>query len=180
MKVSRGTRFLLVVAAVGVAAACVAAVAMAVTAQGGAYLRAPTSHKYEGRATVAFIKVSGSGDRVAKFFFPACDGKIKNPILKGLKISGAGKFSGQKKYREVNKAARSGGGRDWDTVYDWTVWVKGRFTAPTRAKGTLSSSYKSFLRDSETGEPRDEPGIDRYHVCKTGKTTWNAKPAPPQ
>jgi hypothetical protein len=152
---------------------CGAVVAVAVTPEGGAYLRAPTSHKYQGRATAAFVKVSGSGDRVAKFYFPACDGKNKNPILKSLKISGAGKFSGEKKYREVHKAARTGRGSDWDTVYDWKVWVKGRFTAPTKAKGTLSSSYTGFLRDSDTGER-----AEGSYTCKTGKTTWKGKPAP--
>ena len=62
-------------------------------------------------------------------------------------------------------------------VYDWKARVKGRFTAPTKAEGTLSESYRGFLRDTRTGEIRDEPGIDQYWYCDTGKTTWKAKSA---
>jgi hypothetical protein len=178
VRFSRPQRKAGAIAAAAAVVALGAVAAMAVTPQGGVLLKGKASHKYEGHRTGVQLKVSSSGEQVAKFWFPACDGKLKNPILKRLKVSAAGKFSDEKEYREVNEGARSGGGSEsWDSVYDWKVWVKGRFTAPTKAKGTLSSSYKSFLRDSRTGEPRERDGKVLYHTCKTGKTSWSAKPA---
>jgi hypothetical protein len=179
MTVSIIRRLSLAGAAAAAVVACGAVAAMAVTPKGGALLRGETSDIYMGHPTAVFLKVAGSGRQLARFHFPSCGGKNKAPILKHLKISDAGSFSAKRNIREVIEGARSGGGSEsWDSVYDWKASVKGKFTAPTRAKGTLSLSYRTFLRDSETGEIRDEPGIPTYGYCKTGKITWKAKPAP--
>jgi hypothetical protein len=169
-------RLALAVAATAAVVACGAAVAMAVTPQGGVLLQGKTSHN---NASVR-LKVAGSGRQVAKIQFPGCDGAGPPPVLKKLKISAAGNFSAKRNGRDVVEQARQGSGGSglYDEVYDWKVSVNGKFTAPTKAQGTLSVSYRSFLRDSETGEIRDEPGIPQYRNCKTGKVTWKAKQAP--
>jgi hypothetical protein len=155
--------------------ACGAVVAVAVAPEGGAVLTGTTSHLYEGHPTGIRLKVSDSGERVARFDFPACASENKGAVIKRIKIAADGSFSGKRSYRRVIEGGRSGGGSDWDVVYDWKARVKGRFTAPTKASGTLSESYRAFLRDTRTGEIRDEPGTDKYWYCKTGKTTWKAK-----
>ena len=134
---------------------------------------------YEGHPTAVFLKVAASGRELAKFWFPSCGGKNTAPILKHLRISAAGSFSAKRELREVIEGARSGRGHaSLDSVYDWKVSVQGRFTAPTRARGTVSVSYRYHLRDSDTGEIL--PGTER--VCRVGRTgtiTWRAKPSPP-
>jgi hypothetical protein len=121
--------------------------------------------------------VAASGRELAKFYFPSCGGKIKAPVLKHLRISDAGSFSAKRKIREVTEGARTGrGAKSLDTIWDWKVSVKGRFTAPTRARGTVFVSYRHTLRNSDTGEIL--PGEFICKIGKTGKSTWKAKPAP--
>jgi hypothetical protein len=166
----------LAVTAIAAVIAFGAVVAVAVTPKGGAFLRGETSDIYEGHPTAVFLKVAGSGRELAKFNFPACGSKNTAPVLKHLRISDAGTFSAERKIREVNEGARSGrGAESLDTIWDWKVSVKGRFTAPTRARGTVFVSYRHRLRNSDTGEIL--PGEFNCKVGKTGKITWKAKPA---
>jgi hypothetical protein len=167
-------RLAFAVAATAAGVACLAVVAMAVPPKGGVLLRGETSDLYEGHPTAVFLKVAASGRELARFHFPSCGSKNKSPVLKHLKISDAGSFSAKREVREVIEGARSGrGARSLDLIYDWKASVKGRFTAPTRAKGTLSLSYRGRLRNSETGEI-----LEGDFKCNTGKLTWKAKPAP--
>jgi hypothetical protein len=177
MTVPNVRRLALAVAAAAAVVACGAVVAMAVTPKGGALLRGETSDIYEGHPTAVFLKVAGSGRELTKFKFPACGGKNTAPVLKHLRISDAGSFSAERKIREVIEGARSGrGAESLDLIYDWKASVKGRFTAPTRAKGTVYLSYRGRMRNSDTDEIL--PGEFNCKVGKTGKITWKAKPAP--
>jgi hypothetical protein len=175
MSASNARRLLLTTGAAVAVVASGAVVAAAVPPQGGAVLTGTTSHLYQGHRTGVRLKVSDSGGRVARFNFPACADENKGAVIKRIKIAADGSFSGKRSYRRVIEGGRSGSGSDWDIVYDWKARVKGRFTAPTKASGTLSESYRGFLRDTRTGEIRDEPGIAKYWYCDTGKTTWKAK-----
>jgi len=158
------------VAAAAAVVACGAVVAMAVTPKGGAYLSG-------GRPHAVGLKVAASGRELAKFYFPSCGGKNTAPVLKHLRISDAGSFSAKRKIREVIEDARSGrGARSLDAIYDRKVSVKGRFTAPTRARGTGFVTYRHTLRNSDTGEIL--PGEFICKIGETGKSTWKAKPAP--
>jgi hypothetical protein len=178
MTVPTVRRLVLAVTAAAAAVACGAVVAIAVPPKGGAFLRGETSDLREGHPTAVFLKVAASGRELARFNFPACGDKNTAPVLRHLKVSDAGTFSAERKIREVNEGARGGGSGLLDTIYDWKASVKGKFTAPTRAKGTLYLSYRGRLRDSDTGEIL--PGDWHCKVGKTGKITWKAKPAPAQ
>ena len=145
-------------------------VAGAVPPQRGAVLTGTTSHLYEGHRTGIRLAVAASGERISKIDFPACAGENKGALMRRVKVAADGSFSAKRSYRRVIEAARSGGGSDWDLVYDWKARIKGRFTSPTTASGTLRVSYHGTLRDTRTGEPRDG-GWD----CKTGRTTWHAE-----
>lgn len=170
-------RLALAVTATAAAVACGAVVAMAVTPQGGTRLQGKTSYKIGTGATYVRLTVAGPG-RLAKFGFPACDAAGQAPVLKNLKISAAGEFSAKRNFTEVFRAARQAVGGLYDDVYEWKVSVKGKFTAPTKAQGTLTLSFREFLRSTETGEIRDLPGGAKYGYCKTGPTTWKAKQTP--
>jgi hypothetical protein len=157
--------------------ACGAVVAMAVTPKPGAFLRGETSDMYQGHPTAVFLKVAASGRELAGFWFPSCGGKNKAPVLRHIRISAAGRFSAEREIREVIEGARSGRGHEsLDSIYDWKVSAQGRFTAPTRARGTVSVSYRYHMRDSDTGEIL--PGEAICKVGRTGTITWKAKPAP--
>jgi hypothetical protein len=179
MIVSKVRRLVLGLATTAAVVACGAVMAMAVTPKGGAFLRGETAAIDEttGRPHAVGLKVAASGRELAKFWFPTCGGKIKAPVLKDLRISDAGSFSAKRRIREVTEGARSGrGAKSLDTIWDWKVSVKGRFTAPTRARGTVFVSYRHTLRNSDTGEIL--PGELICKIGETGKSTWKAKAAP--
>lgn len=114
-----------------------ASVALAAHPKDGATLYGKTSY----REGLIFLKVAPSGTKLAYVQLPSVE-SIGPPKMKGFKVSSKGKFSGT---RSVSGPTSKGGSHA-----DWTLKVSGKFTAPTKAKGTFSAVAVVTRGDTET------------------------------
>ena len=118
------SRATVTVAAV-VAAITLVSTALAVQPKKGVVLAGKTS--MQDTETRMVIKVSSSGKKL-NIQFPSLS-FVTPPQLKKVKVSAAGKFS-------VTRQLDQTGGNYAAT--EWNLKVSGKFTAPTKAKGTFS------------------------------------------
>ena len=133
------------IAATAAAALMTAPAALAVTPKGGVELYGHTS--LQTKKEWMFMTVSPSGERLSVFI-----GVIDNvipPRLKNVKISDAGKFSAT---REVISSSGT----------EWTIKIRGKFTAPTRAKGTFSA--EGVTHRGGGSQPASSHGTQTFKV----------------
>jgi hypothetical protein len=125
-----------------------ASVALAAQPKDGVSIYGKTSY----RGGLIFLKVAPSGTKVAYVQLPAVQ-SIGPPKAKNFKVSTTGKFSGTR----TGRGTVSKGG----SFADWTLKVSGKFTTPTKAKGTFSAVGIVTRGGTET-------------TIRTGKQTFNA------
>ena len=140
------TRATVALAAV-IAAITLVSTALAVHPKKGVTLAGKTS--MPNTDTRMVVKVSSSGKKV-NIQFPSLS-HVSPPQLKNVKVSDAGKFS-------VTRQLDQTGG--YYAATEWNLKVSGKFTAPTKAKGTFS--MKEF-------DPRGNG------TRKSGKQTFKVK-----
>ena len=141
-----------VIAAMVVSLVLTASVALAAQPKDGVSLYGKTSY----RDGYIFVKVAPSGTKVAYVQLPSIE-SIGPPKAKGFKVSAAGAFSGT---RRVSGTVSKGG-----SSAEWTLTVSGKFTTPTKAKGTFKAVGIVTRGDTVT-------------TIRSGKQTFTAKQHP--
>ena len=143
------TRATVALASVAVLAAIsLVSTALAVPPKKGVTLVGKTSMPGEGRMG---IKVASSGTKLSVQLPPL--NFVGSPRLKNVKVSDAGKFS------VTRELTQSGG---YYAATEWTLTVRGTFTAPTKAKGTFSMK-------------KIDPDRGGGAIDKSGKQTFKLK-----